>query len=210
MPSHSGEGIFLSPVGKPQALACVEIGENLNLREKTIIMEASQIDRTLTRIAHEILEKNNNLHDIVFLGIATRGVFLASRLVEEIMKIENYLPPVGCIDITLYRDDLNYRKINSKKEKTDIPCDVTDKVVILVDDVLFTGRSIRAAMDEIMDYGRPRLIQLAVLIDRGHRELPIRADYVGKNLPTSKRELVKVYLKEKDGIDRVIILETEE
>jgi len=175
----------------------------MDLQEKTVIMGENEIKRTLVRMAHEIVERNKGVEDLALIGIRTRGVYLALRLSEEIQKIENKEIPVGTLDITLYRDDLSLVARQPLVLKTEIPFDVAQKKVILVDDVLYTGRTVRAAMDAIMDLGRPLMIQLAVLIDRGHRELPIRADYIGKNIPTSQREIVKVQLKEVDKIDKV-------
>lgn len=179
----------------------------MDLKEKTLILDKAGICRSLTRIAHEILEKNKGAKDLVLVGIQKRGVHIARRLGAKITEIERVQPSVGAIDITQYRDDLATRKTASEPLSTDISFDIQDKVVIIVDDVLYTGRTIRAAMDGIMDHGRPKRIQLAVLIDRGHRELPIRADYVGKNVPTSHKEKVKVMLSEDAQNDRVVILE---
>jgi pyrimidine operon attenuation protein / uracil phosphoribosyltransferase len=175
---------------------------------KKVVMDADGIDRSLTRVAYEILEKNRGVEDMVLVGIQTGGVFLAGRLKKKISRIEGMDIPMGVLDITLYRDDL--RKSNKKPRlgQTDIPFSRDDKKVVLIDDVLFTGRTIRAAMDALIDFGRPKLVQLAVLIDRGHRELPIRADFVGKNLPSSLWEAVTVNLKEKSGRDEVIIEES--
>lgn len=170
-----------------------------------IVLEAMEINRALSRIAHEIIERNNGLKDIILVGIRTGGVHLAHRLAGKLKEIEGEVLPIGELDITLYRDDLSGKKEPPTVKKTEIPVDITDKKVILVDDVLFTGRTIRAAMDELIDFGRPKEIQLAVLIDRGHRELPIRANYVGKSLPTAWDEKVKVLLKEHGENDRVII-----
>ena len=178
----------------------------MDLQEKTVVMGESEIKRTLVRIAHEIVEKNKGVADLALIGIRTRGVFLAKRLVQEIFKIEKKEIPVGALDITLYRDDLSLVARQPLVLKTEIPFNVSQKKIVLVDDVLYTGRTIRAAMDAIVDLGRPQLIQLAVLIDRGHRELPIRADFVGKNIPTSKKEIVKVQLKEVDKVDKVGIV----
>lgn len=171
------------------------------------IMDAQGIKRALTRIAHEILERNKGPEDLVLLGIPNRGKEIAARLQREIEKIEGICVPIGSIDATLYRDDIGITKEQIPLKETDIPVSIDNKSVVLVDDVLYTGRTIRAAMDVLMDYGRPELIQLAVLIDRGHRELPIRADYVGKNIPTSLDEDVKVFLKEKDGKEEIIVEE---
>src|SRR5688572_31812671 len=168
-------------------------------------MDEVAIDRALTRIAHEILERNKGCQELVLIGIRTRGISLARRLATKLHAIEGEHVPLGVIDVTLYRDDLRRRPDHPKVERTDIPFPLTDKRVILVDDVLFTGRTIRAALDGLMDFGRPQSIQLAVLVDRGHRELPIPADYVGRNLPTSRREQVQVRLAEADGVDEVVI-----
>ena len=170
-------------------------------------MDADGIDRSLTRIAYEILEKNKGIEDMVLVGIQTGGVFLAGRLKQKISRIEGLDIPIGILDITLYRDDLRTSNKKPRLGKTDIPFSLDNRKVVLVDDVLFTGRTIRAAMDALIDFGRPKLIQLAVLIDRGHRELPIRADFVGKNLPSSLWEAVTVDLKEKSGRDEVTIEE---
>ncbi|MDQ1277502.1 MAG: pyrimidine operon attenuation protein / uracil phosphoribosyltransferase [Thermodesulfobacteriota bacterium] len=170
-----------------------------------VVMDAEGIDRSLTRIAYEILEKNKGLADLVLIGIRTGGVYLANRLQSKIAAIEGVAIPLGILDVTLYRDDLLKTNKKPRIGKTDIACPLDDRKVVLVDDVLFTGRTIRAAMDALIDFGRPRLIQLAVLIDRGHRELPIRADFVGKNLPSSLWEDVSVKLTEKDGADEVVI-----
>jgi pyrimidine operon attenuation protein/uracil phosphoribosyltransferase len=170
-------------------------------------MDADGIDRSLTRIAYELLEKNKGVEDMVLVGIQTGGVFLAGRLKQKISRIEGADVPMGVLDITLYRDDLRTSNKKPRLGKTDIPFSLDDKKIVLIDDVLFTGRTIRAAMDALIDFGRPKLIQLAVLIDRGHRELPIRADFVGKNLPSSLWEAVTVNLKEKSGRDEVIIEE---
>jgi pyrimidine operon attenuation protein/uracil phosphoribosyltransferase len=172
---------------------------------KARVMDAEAIDRALVRIAHEILERNKGAEELVLIGIRTRGLPLAQRLGDHLARIETYPVPVGAVDITLYRDDLKQRR-SRPVYPTDIPCRLDGKHVVLVDDVLYTGRSIRAAMDALVDFGRPRTIQLAVLIDRGHRELPIRADYIGKNIPTARSEQVNVRLHEVDGENTVIIL----
>jgi len=171
------------------------------------IMDADSIRRAMTRIAHEILEKNKGVADLCVIGIRSRGAVLAQRLAEGIHKIEGVPVPVGILDITLYRDDVGMALRHPVVHKTEIDFDISDKKIILVDDVLFTGRTIRAALDAIMDLGRPSNIQLAVLIDRGHRELPIRADYVGKNIPTATKQDVAVRLKEIDGVseDEVVV-----
>jgi pyrimidine operon attenuation protein/uracil phosphoribosyltransferase len=175
------------------------------MEQKKIVMDAEGINRSLTRIASEILEKNKGGEDLVLVGIRTGGVFLAERLKSKISGIEGKEIPFGILDITLYRDDLSTSHRKPRLGKTDIPFSLDGKKVVLVDDVLFTGRTIRAAMDALIDFGRPMLIQLAVLIDRGHRELPIRADFVGKNLPSSLWQAVSVNLTEKDGKDEVVI-----
>ncbi|MFF0430127.1 bifunctional pyr operon transcriptional regulator/uracil phosphoribosyltransferase PyrR [Streptomyces sp. NPDC004520] len=169
------------------------------------VLEAPDIARVLTRIAHEIVERAKGADDVVLLGIPTRGVFLAGRLAEKLESITGTKIPVGSLDITMYRDDLRLKPARAIG-RTEIPGDGIDgRLVVLVDDVLFSGRTIRAALDALGDIGRPRAVQLAVLVDRGHRELPIRADYVGKNLPTSLRETVKVLLAEEDGRDTVLL-----
>jgi len=178
-------------------------------REKTEVLDAAALDRALTRIAHEILERNNGATNVTFVGLRTRGVTLAQRLAAKITGIDGATLPVGALDITLYRDDLGIRSMPEVRS-TDITFPIKGKTVVLVDDVLFTGRTIRAALDALIDLGRPQMIQLAILIDRGHRELPIRPDYIGKNLPTSRRESVAVRLREHDGEDRVVIEAPEE
>jgi pyrimidine operon attenuation protein/uracil phosphoribosyltransferase len=177
----------------------------MSMREKALILDKTGIDRALTRISHELLEKNKGAKDLVLVGIQRGGVHLAKRLAAKIKEIEGVEPPVGSLDITMYRDDLATRKSQPVPQATDITFDIQDKMMVLVDDVLFTGRTIRAALNSIMDYGRPRRIQLAVLVDRGHRELPIRADYVGKNLPTSAKEKVDVMLAE-DGVEEKVVI----
>ena len=179
------------------------------VREKTEVLDAAALDRALTRIAHEILERNNGAANVTFVGLRTRGVTLAKRLAAKIAAIDGAVLPVGALDITLYRDDLGIRSMPEVRT-TDITFSIKGKTVVLVDDVLFTGRTIRAALDALIDLGRPQMIQLAILIDRGHRELPIRPDYIGKNLPTSRRESVAVRLREHDGEDRVVIEAPEE
>lgn len=169
------------------------------------LMNRNDIDRALTRIAHEIIEKNKGTKNLCLVGIQRGGVHLAKRLATEIKNIEKRDIPVGSLDIALYRDDLNLRKEQPVIRRTEVPFEVTDLKIVLVDDVLFTGRSIRAAMDALMDLGRPANIQLTVLIDRGHRELPIKADFIGKNIPTAISETVKVQLEEEGLEDRVIL-----
>ena len=170
-----------------------------------IVLNTKDISRAITRITHEILEKNKGANDLALVGIRTRGVALANRIKNKINLIENTQIDFGVLDITLYRDDLGSAKINTAVEKTNIPFPLDEKQIVLIDDVLFTGRTIRAAIDALIDFGRPSTIQLGVLVDRGHRELPIRPDYVGKNIPTSKNNRVQVLLSEEDGIDEVRI-----
>lgn len=174
---------------------------------KARIMDASKIRRVLYRMTTEILERNRNLKNLVVIGIRTRGIYLGKRISSLIKEIEKVDVPVGVLDITLYRDDFSEIETQHMVHKTEIEFSIAKRDVLLVDDVLFTGRTIRAAMDGLFDLGRPQSIQLLVLIDRGHRELPIRADYVGKVLPTSRREIVQVRLKEADGTDEVLITE---
>lgn len=177
------------------------------MKEKAKLLDQDGIRRSLTRIAHEIVEKNKGVDDLIIVGIRRRGVPLAERLAEIISQIEGTKLSVGKLDITLYRDDLTALSDQPVVHATEIPFEITDKKIILVDDVLYTGRTVRAALDAIMDLGRPKSIQLAVLVDRGHRELPIRADYIGKNAPTSRKESIEVMLKETDGEERVLIVE---
>ena len=174
-------------------------------KKEEVLLDAQKITRATTRIAHEILEKNSGAENLVIIGILRRGADLAKRIAERIKQIEGVEVPVGLLDINLYRDDFHSRLDQPIVQRTEILFDVVDRNVILVDDVLFTGRTIRAALDAIIDFGRPRSIQLAVLIDRGHRELPIRPDYVGKNIPTSKEDRVLVRLEERDNCEEVII-----
>jgi pyrimidine operon attenuation protein/uracil phosphoribosyltransferase len=169
------------------------------------LLNKKDIERVLSRIAHEIVEKNKGTEDLCLIGIQRGGVHLARRLAVRIKSIEGADLPVGSLDISLYRDDLGMRKSHPVVRRTDIPCDISGKQIVLVDDVLYTGRSIRAAMDALMDFGRPAHIQLAVLIDRGHRELPIRADYVGKNIPTSGTETIDVQLEEEGMQDSILL-----
>jgi len=173
-----------------------------------LVMDADRMGRTLTRIAHEILERNRGLDDLAIVGIRTRGVPLAKRLARAIREVSGHDVPTGSLDITLYRDDLMRHAVGAQPviRRTEIPFSIDDKRILLVDDVLFTGRTIRAALDALIEFGRPQSIQLIVLVDRGHRELPIKADYVGKNLPTSAAQSVQVRLQEIDGRDEVEIL----
>jgi len=172
-----------------------------------VIMSAEEMRRALVRIAHEVIEKNHGPDHLVFIGIYTRGATLATRIARYVKGIEDVDVPVGGIDIGPYRDDLPYLKSPPQSRPSDIPGSIAGKRVLLIDDVLYTGRSIRAAMDALVDFGRPERIQLAVLVDRGHRELPVRADYVGKNVPTSRREEIEVRLREVDGRDEVAIVD---
>lgn len=174
-------------------------------REKRVVMDSVAIQRALTRIAHEILEKNCGTESLALVGIRTRGVHLSQRLAAKIEGVEGVEVPRGVIDITLYRDDLGRSRSHPEVKGTTLPFPVEDQRIVLVDDVLYTGRTVRAAIDALIDFGRPRNVQLAVLVDRGHRELPIRPDYVGKNLPTAHKEEVVVHLVECDGVDEVII-----
>ncbi len=171
------------------------------------VMDADRMSRALTRIAHEILERNRGLDELALVGIRTRGVPLARRLARALKEINGDDVPTGTLDITLYRDDLMRNPVGPQPlvRRTEIPFSIDDRKIMLVDDVLYTGRTIRAALDALIDFGRPRVIQLIALVDRGHRELPIKADYVGKNLPTSPRQSVQVRLQEIDGIDEIVI-----
>ena len=180
----------------------------METKEKTVLSE-QDIHRAVVRIAHEILERNHGTKDLALIGIRTRGVFLAERLKNQIETIEKSKIPFGTLDITLYRDDLGEIGPNPTVGETLLPFDPAGKIIVLVDDVLYTGRTIRAALDAVIDFGRPQAIQLAVLVDRGHRELPLKADYVGKNIPTSKNEQVVLRLKEQDGQDNVIVKQRE-
>jgi pyrimidine operon attenuation protein/uracil phosphoribosyltransferase len=171
-----------------------------------IVMNAEDIRRTLARIAHEIIEHNKSTENLVIVGLHTRGVPLARRLAESIERYEKTGVPVGMLDFSLYRDDLDPAEIKTALQRTEIPSDINGKSVVLIDDVLYTGRTIRAAMDALIDQGRPLSIQLAVLVDRGHREMPIRADYVGKNIPSARHENIEVHLTEIDGVDEVVII----
>ncbi|HVY54708.1 MAG TPA: bifunctional pyr operon transcriptional regulator/uracil phosphoribosyltransferase PyrR [Thermodesulfobacteriota bacterium] len=170
------------------------------------VMDSDSVNRTISRIVNQILERNNGARELAIIGIRTRGVYIAERIASEIEKLEGIKPPLGTLDITLYRDDLRHKAEWPKVKKTEIPFTVEDKKVILVDDVIYTGRTTRAAIDEIMDYGRPSSIQLVALVDRGLRELPIQPDYAGSKLDTLSSEEVKVHLKEADGKDEVVIV----
>ncbi len=181
-------------------------GEKKAHQQEKLVMDSNDVARALTRIAHEILERNKGTQDLALVGIRTGGVHLAHRLAKRIRDIERTDVPIGELDITLYRDDLAVRKDQPVLRKTTIPFNISNLKIVLVDDVLFTGRTIRAAMDGLIDLGRPAEIQLAVLVDRGHRQLPIKASYIGKNLPTSREENVRVFLEEEGEDDRVAIL----
>ena len=175
-------------------------------RQERLVMESGDMTRAMTRIAHEILERNKGVKDLALVGIRTGGVHLAHRLARRIQEIEGAAIPIGELDITLYRDDLALRKEQPILRRTSVPFDISGKIIVLVDDVLFTGRTIRAAMDGLIDLGRPAEIQLAVLVDRGHRQLPIKATYIGKNIPTSREENIHVLLEEAGDDDRVVIV----
>lgn len=174
------------------------------------VVDQVTMKRALTRITYEIIERNQTIQDVVLIGIKTRGIYIASRVADRLKQLEGIEVPIGELDITLYRDDKKETPAEAELHSSDIPVSLEGKEVILIDDVLYTGRTIRAAMDAVMDYGRPRKISLAVLVDRGHRELPIRADYVGKNIPTAKTEEILVEMQELDGKDRIMILKEEE
>ncbi len=199
-PGRSGSGAARRPgadTGRRQVPAPLADGK--------VVLESAEIARALTRITHEILERTDGASDVVLLGIPTRGVPLAQRLAERLSEVEGRPAPAGSLDVTMYRDDLRLRPARALQH-TAVPASGIDgKIVVLVDDVLYSGRTVRAALDALGDIGRPRAVQLAVLVDRGHRELPIRADYVGKNLPTSQREVVQVLLTETDGEDAVVL-----
>ena len=180
-----------------------------NMTDKAILLDEAAINRALTRIAHEILEKNKGIEDLCLIGIQRRGVPLAERIAEKILSIEGTKPPVGILDITFYRDDLSMLSEHPVVNGTSIDFVVNNKTIVLIDDVLYTGRTCRAAIEAVFDIGRPSCIQLAILIDRGHRELPIRADYFGKNIPTSRSESVHVRLIEIDGEDSVVLCENQ-
>ena len=186
------EGVFFCP--EPE------------IQLSSVIFNEKDISRAVTRIAHEILEKNKGADKLALVGIRTRGATLAQRLAKKINEIESTSVSLGILDITLYRDDLGTSKQSPEVKKTDISFSLEGKEIVLIDDVLYTGRTIRAAIDALIDFGRPATVQLGVLIDRGHRELPIRPDYIGKNLPTSKSNQVQVHLKEDDGVDEVILI----
>lgn len=194
---------------KSKLYASCRPGQGVIFMSRKTVMNSEDIRRTLARVAHEIIERNQSLNNLILVGMHTRGVPLARRLAAEIEHFERVRVPVGTLDISLYRDDILSLSQKPVIKRTDIPVSVSGKAIILVDDVLYTGRSIRAAMDALIDLGRPQSIQLAVLVDRGHRELPVRADYVGKNMPSSLLEKIRVNLKETDGVDEVVIITDE-
>ena len=179
----------------------------MEIRVKARLADEQGVNRTITRLAHEIIENCKGTENVGIIGIRTRGDYLAKRLARKIEEIENVKLPVGVLDVVMYRDDFRMKTKLPRVEVTDIPFDVDGKILILVDDVIYTGRTIRAALDALMDFGRPAAIQLAVLVDRGHRELPIKPDYVGKNIPTSIGEEVRVMIKEIDGRDEILLVE---
>ncbi len=193
-----------------QCRACQNRRKELekNIRIKSEILDKPSISRAITRIAHEIIEKNKGADKLIIVGIRSRGDILALRIADKINEIENVKVPVGAVDITFYRDDYD-RVTKAEVKSTELPMSIDGKDIVLVDDVLYTGRSTRAAMDVIIEFGRPKTIQLAVLIDRGHRELPIQANYVGKNVPTSKEEMIVLKLQELDGEEKVLLAEKE-
>ncbi len=174
---------------------------------KKVVMDSKGVERAIARVAHEVIERNNGVEGLVILGIPTRGYELALRLSKKIADIEGVELPVGAVDATLYRDDISIKKDQPPLKKMEIPISIDGRTVVMVDDVLFTGRTIRAAMNALMDFGRPLAVQLAVLVDRGHRELPVKADYVGKNIPTSLEEDVKVRTEETDGVSEVVVMD---
>ena len=179
----------------------------VKFREKAVLMNGEAAKRAVSRMAYEIIEKNNGPHDLVFIGIQTKGVYLARAIIERIKELEGIEPPLGTLDITFYRDDLTRLNEHPVVKGSDIPFPVEDKKIVLVDDVLYSGRTIRAAIEELFDLGRPKLVRLAVLIDRGNRELPFRADYIGRDVPTSKSEYIEVTVSGTSTIDRVAIAE---
>jgi pyrimidine operon attenuation protein/uracil phosphoribosyltransferase len=203
---------LIGPKGSPSATgagpsleASLPGGDSAGARAK-LVMDASDLRRALVRMAHQILESNRGSRDLVLVGIHRRGVPLAQRLGRHIAEIEGWSPPVGALDVSFYRDDVAIRR-PQEVSPTNFPFDVSGKTVVLVDDVLFTGRTVRAAIDALVDFGRPRLVRLAVLVDRGHRELPIRADFIGKNIPTSIQQEVRVTVTESDGMDSVVVVD---
>jgi len=181
----------------------------MDYKIKSVLVDAAGFNRTITRLAHEIIERNRGAANLAFVGMQTRGVFLARRLAQKIEEIEQMTLPVGVLDTTMYRDDYRTALKQPKVQTTEIPFDLYNMNVVLVDDVLYTGRTVRAALDALMDIGRPRRIQLAVLVDRGHRQLPIKPDFVGRNVPTSMNEEVRVQMQEVDGEDAILLVEVE-
>ncbi|HEV2351623.1 MAG TPA: bifunctional pyr operon transcriptional regulator/uracil phosphoribosyltransferase PyrR [Terriglobia bacterium] len=190
---------------KPESAGAT--GAKVGVREKAQLMSSSEIERTLVRLAHEIVERNNGNAGLVFVGIRRRGVPIASRLAQKIAEIEKVATPVGILDITFYRDDLSTVDQKPVVQRAKLPFSVQDKIVVMVDDVLYTGRTTRAALDALVDQGRPRRVELCVLIDRGHRELPIQANYIGRVVQTTDQEVIEVRLHEVDGEDRVMLCE---
>lgn len=182
----------------------------MKLREKTRLMSETDMERAIRRMAHEIIETNKGLENVILVGIQRRGVFLAQMIRDVLKQFEQFKVPTGELDITLYRDDLTLLHDHPVVHSTSMPLDITGKIIVLVDDVIYTGRTVRAALDALMDLGRPNIVQLAVLVDRGHRELPIAPNYVGKNVPTSRDEVVEVRVSEVDGVNEVVICEREE
>jgi len=200
----------LAPTGR-RVPFCFKGGEKpMTLREKAKLMSETDMERAIRRMAHEIIETNKGLDNVVLVGIQRRGVFLAQMIREVLRQFEQTKVPTGELDITLYRDDLTLLHDHPVVHSTSMPLDITGKRIVLIDDVIYTGRTIRAALDALMDLGRPNIVQLAVLVDRGHRELPIAPNYVGKNVPTSREEVVEVRVKEIDGVNEVVICEREE
>lgn len=194
-------------ISTPQLQRLFEIFSGVRMRIRSKIADDQQIARSITRLAHEIIERNKGASNLCIIGIKTRGDFLAKRIADKISQIEKVNVPIGTLDITLYRDNVRQKLRLPELKRTEVPFDITDKNVILVDDVLFTGRTIRSALDALINIGRPNTIQLAVLVDRGHRELPISADYVGKNQPTAIKESIVVHLAEVDGTDEILLME---
>lgn len=181
--------------------------EKTDCKVKAVMLDAQDIQRVITRMAHEIIEKNRGASDLYLIGMRTRGEFIARRIAVKIAELENIRHEIGVLDVTFYRDDWRAKMKQPIVQKSDIPFDINEKNIVLIDDVLYTGRTVRAALDEIMDFGRPNRVELAVLVDRGHRELPIQPDYVGKLIPTSIDEEVRVRLNEVDGTDEVLLVE---
>ncbi|CAN5860022.1 bifunctional pyr operon transcriptional regulator/uracil phosphoribosyltransferase PyrR [soil metagenome] len=194
----------MSALPPPEGITGLPAGGADDTGRAWVVLDELDFKRALVRMAHEILENNRGTGELVLVGIHKRGVPLAYRIAKRIAEIERAAPPVGELDISFYRDDVGIRSPRDIST-TDFPFDVSDKTVVLVDDVLYTGRTVRAAIGALVDFGRPRLVRLAVLVDRGHRELPVRADFIGKNIPTSKAQEVRVHLKETDGVDSVVV-----